>query len=302
MSQPRRHSPLSIWIAILLVCCVVSVVGLGVGGYIAFQPANPQVEPTLTEAIPTLTAASDTPTPPIAGGDDTLTILENNRVPAGDWRDEAIRLKGFPDIPEVVSTTPANYALGDSTDFYVTNADTRENRKLSAQLVYKTQNVYFFVEKGVQVNESDVKSLLDEFQNKTYPTDREFFGSEWIPGVDGDPRLYMLYARGLGKHTQAYYDTASEFSHLAHPYSNEKEFIALNAEAGPLDDPYWRPTLAHEFQHMVHWYQNRNAETWLNEGASMLAISINGFDAGSKMSFLNGPNLQLNTWADLTAA
>ena len=246
--------------------------------------------------------ASSTSTPPIASGDDTLTILENNRVPAGDWRDEAIRLKGIPDIPEVVSTTPANYALGDSTDFYVINADTRESRKLSAQLVYETQNVYFFVEKGVQVNDSDVKSLVDEFQNKTYPTDREFFGSEWIPGVDGDPRLYMLYARGLGQHTQAYCDSASEFSHLAHPYSNEKEIIVLNADAGPLNDAYWRPTLAHEFQHMIHWYQNRNAETWLNEGASMLAQSINGFDAGSKMSFLNGPDLQLNTWADISSS
>ena len=165
-----------------------------------------------------------------------------------------------------------------------------------------TQNVYFFVEEGVQVTESDVRSLVDEFQNKTYPTNREFFGSEWIPGVDGDPHLYMLYARGLGKHTQAYCDSASEFSHLAHPYSNEKEIIVLNADAGQLNDPYWRPTLAHEFQHMIHWYQNRNAETWLNEGASMLAQTINGFDAGTKMPFLNGPDLQLNAWADLSSS
>jgi hypothetical protein len=92
-----------------------------------------------------------------------------------------------------------------------------------------------------------------------------------ITGVDGDPCLYMLYAQGLGKHTGAYYDSINEFSHLAHPYSNEKEIIALNADSGPLSDPYWPPTLAHEFPHMIHWYQNRNAETWLNEGASMLA-------------------------------
>jgi hypothetical protein len=45
-----------------------------------------------------------------------------------------------------------------------------------------------------------------------------------------------------------------------------------------------------------------NAETWLNEGASMLAQSINGFDAGSKMVFLNQPDLQLNTWADLSSS
>ena len=301
MSQLHRRFPLRITIAILLACCAVSLAGLVMGGCVASTPAS-TLEPALTEVIPTVTAASSTSTPPTAGGSDTLTILKNNRVPAGDWRDEAIRLKGIPDIPQVVSTTPANYAPGNSTDFYILNADNREPRKLSAQLVYQTQNVYFFVEEGVQVDDSDVRSLVDEFQNKTYPTDREFFGSEWIPGVDGDPHLYMLYARGLGKHTQAYCDSASEFSHLAHPYSNEKEIIALNADAGLLSDPYWRPTLAHEFQHMIHWYQNRNAETWLNEGASMLAQSINGFDPGSKMSFLNGPDLQLNAWADLSSS
>ena len=271
-------------------------------GCVVSPSARPHLETTPTEAIPTLPETSYTSTPSTTNDDDTLTILKNNRVPAGDWRDEAIRLKGIPDIPEVVSTTPANYAIGDSTDFYINNTDTRESRKLSAELVYETQNVYFFVEKGVQVNDSDVKSLIDEFQNKTYPTNREFFGSEWIPGVDGDPHLYMLYARGLGQHTQAYCDSASEFSHQAHPYSNEKEIIVLNADAGRLNDSYWRPTLAHEFQHMIHWYQNPNAETWLNEGASMLAQSINGFEAGSKMSFLNGPNLQLNAWVDLNSS
>ncbi len=296
MSQLRYHFFRSKPIVILLAC----LVGLGVGGYFLSRLARPQIEPAPT-------AASSTSTPPTAStpttvGAETLTTLKNNRVPAGDWRDGAIRLKGIPDIPVVVSTAPANYAPGDSTDFYVNNLDTRKSRSLSAQLVYKTQNVYFFVEKGVQVNDSDVKSLVDDFQNKTYPTNRAFFGSEWIPGVDGDPRLYMLYARGLGKHTGAYYDSVSEFSHLAHPYSNEKELIALNADAGPLNDAYWPPTLAHEFQHMIHWYQNRNAETWLNEGASMLAQSLNGFDAGSKMNFLNGPNLQLNAWADLSSS
>jgi immune inhibitor A len=120
--------------------------------------------------------------------------------------------------------------------------------------------------------------------------------------VDGDPHLYMLYARGLGKHTQAYYDSASEYSRLAHPYSNEKEIIVLNADAGPLSDPYWRPTLAHEFQHMIHWRQKPNAETWLNEGASLIAQTLNGFDAGAKMAFLNGPDLQLNHWVDISSS
>ena len=298
----RRFSPRGITIAILLAFCGICLVGLVAGGYVVSQLASPQADPTLTEAIFTPTAVGYTSTPTTAAGADTLTALENNQVPAGDWRDEAMRLKGIPDIPEVVSTAPASYAPGDSTDFYVTNADTRESRQLSARLVYETQNVYFFVEQGIDVNEYDVSNLVDEFQDMTYPTNREFFGSEWNPGVDGDPHLYMLYAGGIGQYTQAYCDTVSEFSTLAHPYSNQKEIMVLNADAGQLDDTYWRPTLAHEFQHMIHWYQNRNAETWLNEGASMLAESLNGFDPGSKMSFLNEPDLQLNTWADLSSS
>jgi immune inhibitor A len=288
MFQLRRRFIPSFIIPILFLVCGAVLVILGMSGCV-YQSASPQADTALTEAIPTVTKASYTSTPPTTSGEDTLTILENNRVPAGDLRDQSIRLKGIPDIPEVVSTTPANYALGDSTDFYINNYDTHEFRKLSAQLVYQTENVHFFVENGVKVDDGDVKSLVDEFQNKTYPTNREFFGSEWIPGVDGDPRMYVLLARGLGKHTGAYYDSASEFSRLAHPYSNEKELIVLNANAGLLNDEYWRSTLAHEFQHMIHWYQNRNAETWLNEGASMLAQSINGFDAGSNMTFFNDP-------------
>lgn len=296
MSPQSGHFPRGITIAILLACCAVCLLALAVGGYLVVQSARPQIEPT-----PALTQTSSPTTPPSADGAETLAILKDNQVPAGDWRDSAMRLKGISGIPEVVSTAPANYAPGDLVDFYVNNLDTRESRELSAQLVYATQNVYFFVEQGVDINTDDVRRLIDEFQNKTYPTNREFFGSEWIPGVDGDPRLYMLYARGLGKHTGAYYDSVSQFSRLAHPYSNEKELIVLNADAGPLHDAYWPPTLAHEFQHMIHWYQNRNAETWLNEGASMLAQSLNGFDAGSKMTFLNGPDLQLNAWADLSS-
>jgi immune inhibitor A len=302
MSRFLRSFPRRITTAILWACCGTAMLGLGMGGCIGSQPAGFQIEPTLSEAIPPITEAGYPSTPPAASGEDTLAILQNNRVPAGDWRDEAIRLKGIPDIPEVVSTAPARYAPGDSTDFYVTNTDTRESRKLTARLVYQTENVYFFVEQGIDVNDEDVKSLVDEFQSQTYPTNREFFGSEWIPGVDGDPHMYMLYARGLGQHTQAYCDSVSEFSSLAHPYSNEKEIIALNVDAGRLNDSYWRTTLAHEFQHMIHWYQNRNAETWLNEGASMLAESINGFDPGSKMAFLNGPDLQLNSWVDLSSS
>ncbi len=139
MAQLRRNSSRNIPTVILIVCCGLLLIGLGAGDHIISK----------------------------ASSSDTLTTLENNRVPAGDWREEAIRLKGIPDIPKVVSETPASYVPGDTVEFYVTNIDTGESRKLSARLVYETPNVYFFVEDGVQVDDNDVKSLVDEFQNST---------------------------------------------------------------------------------------------------------------------------------------
>jgi hypothetical protein len=104
-------------IAILWSFCGVFLIVLGISSYVLSHSASTKVEPTLTHAMPTLTQAGYTSTPPKTYHDDTLTVLENNQVPAGDWRDEAIRLKGILDIPEVVSTTPSSYAIGDITDF-----------------------------------------------------------------------------------------------------------------------------------------------------------------------------------------
>ena len=63
---------------------------------------------------------------------------------------------------------------------------------------YVTPHSYFWVDDCVQYNQQDVKNLMDAFENKIYPTDREFFGSEWTPGVDDDPHIYILYPNGLG--------------------------------------------------------------------------------------------------------
>ena len=50
---------------------------------------------------------------------------------------------------------------------------------------------------GFDIPPRDLSDLADSFENQIYPTDRAFFGSEWTPGVDGDPHIYILYARGL---------------------------------------------------------------------------------------------------------
>jgi len=302
-----RNSIIVVSIVSLLLCCCIAALCLG--GFIAYQVILTQ-QATIFAPGFLLTAAPDTPTPvpvivttpvptPLPGAQDTLQTLDAELVPENDLRELTTRLLGVQNIPETVSDTPTDYASGKELVFNAQNSDTDAEFTVTAELVYKTDNVYFFVEKGVSVNDDAVKKMVDKFQNDTYPTDREFFGSEWNPGVDGDPRLYVLFARGLGGTVAGYYLSYDEYSHLAREHSNEKEMFYINADATSPGDPHLDGYLAHEFQHMIHWYHDHNEETWINEGSSVLAEFLNGYGSGGKeFAYVNNPDLQLNTWAE----
>src|SRR5690606_12391493 len=136
---------------------------------------------------------------------ETLEVLKNTIVPVSDPRILACRLRALCDIPEVTATSAVTRVVGDKDNFWVTNLDNLENVQVTATLRYVTPHVYFWVQDGVSVNEDQVAALGEEFENKIYPTTREFFGSEWIPGIDGDEHIYILYSRGLGFSVAGYF-------------------------------------------------------------------------------------------------
>ncbi len=177
--------------------------------------------------------------------------------------------------------------------------DVNENRnfQISARLAYITDQVYFWVEDGVSYNNRALKRLADTFDKKIIQTNRQFFGNEWNPGIDGDPRLHILYARSLGNSIAGYFSSADEYPAQINEYSNMKEMFVFNADTTRLDAKFTYGVLAHEFQHMIHWYQDRNEETWLNEGFSDLASFLNGYSiGGADQIFIEDPDIQLNHW------
>ncbi|MCB0240386.1 MAG: hypothetical protein KDH08_17465, partial [Anaerolineae bacterium] len=119
-----------------------------------------------------------------------------------------------------------------------------------------------------------------KFAEATYPTDRNFFGSEWSPGVDNDPRLHILHSEQLGDSIAGYFSGADEVSNKAQPFSNEREMFYINIDNTKPDTDFYNGVLAHEFQHMIHWYQDKNETSWVNEGMSELASELNGYDRG----------------------
>ena len=228
---------------------------------------------------------------------ETLRELNESTVPINDPIDLAARLGGKLNVPNVLIDTEAPYEVGAQKSFWATNTDTNENFKVQATLRYVGDNIYFWIENSVRYNQSDLIPLAETFDKEIIPTDREFFGEEWNPGVDGDPRFYVLYAGNLGMNLAGYYSSADELHPDAHPYSNAHEMFLINSDTVDLRDNYIYGTMAHEFQHMIHWYQDRNEETWVNEGFSMLAEHVNNYDAGGfDWEYMDNTDMQLNDW------
>lgn len=231
----------------------------------------------------------------------TLEILKNTEIPENDPYDLARRLKNIQNIPSSVPNL-TEYEIGDSKDFWITNVDTNENNSITANLGYKTENVYFWVEDGVSYDKKELERLVTTFEETILPTNREFFGTEWVPGIDENQRLFILYAKNIGSGLAGYFSSADALPPQVHEYSNSHEMFMLSADNIRLSQKFTYGVLAHEYQHMIHWYQDRNESSWLNEGFSELAAFLNDYyESGFDYLFLANPDIQLNDWPNSPA-
>jgi len=289
-------------VTLIFVLLGLAACQMGVGE----SPTAPLVTPV---ALPTrmLPDPSAMPTSvPIAAVDlfkhSTEEQLAQVVVPPRDLRDLTIRLNPQIDsVPAVVNSTTPSYTVGDQIIFWVHNVDAISNAQITAELVYKTDVAYVWIETGQTYNLPAIQRSIDRFSEQSYPAEVAFFGSEWYPGVDNDPRMHLLHTVGLGGGIAGYFSSADEYSALARPLSNEKEifYINLNWINGLSDYTPYETVLAHEFQHMIQWAHDANEETWINEGLSEFAKEVAGYapDISFVRAFLQQPDTQLNTWA-----
>ncbi len=260
--------------------------------------------PTLPAVVPTGPTPSPAPSPrpsptPTPGPEwRTLQALEQARPPLHDPITFVREVLGRP----VVWATPTPgppLSPGRLETFYVHDFTTQRTREIRARLVYAGPVAYLWVEEGLEPDPEAVRAFMEAFETDIYPTTRQYFGSEWKPGIDGDPRLHLLYVRTLEGGVAGYFASVDEWPRDVHPYSNQRELLIFSAQATGLQGPWARSLLAHELQHMIHWYQDRNESAWVNEGASELAALLNRGPAGFAVySYLQEPDIQLNTWPD----
>jgi immune inhibitor A len=233
----------------------------------------------------------------------TEETFKQTIIPINDPLDLAYRFEGKQNLPKKLEYPVVIYQLGSQESFWVIDTDKNENFQVNATLQYITDHVYFWIENSINFDENHLSNLVETFENEIYPTNRNFFGEEWIPGVDADPHLFILYTGNLGASVAGYFSTIDEYLPIVQEYSNGHEMFFLNADHLDLNEEYTYSVLAHEFQHMIHWKQDRNEDTWINEGFSNLAVLLNGYHVGgADRSYANDPDIQLNHWPNGSSA
>ena len=301
--QRNRWLPLA-GIALLLMlgtCATVCLLAI-----LLWQAAS-----SLEADIPPVTASNPQPPPiptlvhqqPTDPERQTAQAVTQALIPERDLMDLAQRLQDLSPDPELPtsSRTLTAYEPGDTETFWLHNVGERAFFTVTAALQYETTHAYWWVEDGYRIPQTDLAQSAGAFESQTYPTNRRFFGSEWFPGIDGDPHIYIFLGNipGVG----GYFSGPDEFPAEIRPFSNQHEMFYINLENARPGNDYFDGILAHEFQHMIHWAIDRNEDSWVNEGLSELAAGINGYDVGgSDQLYLSQPDSQLTTWPELEAS
>lgn len=265
---------------------------------VVIRPTKPASSPLPQPS--TQAQSTGTPPVPVMPGIDSQANLEHLRsveVPVRDPYDLARRMEGKAGVSPTLDPPAFFRKVGDKNSFWVSDSDTNDYFQAPATLRLVTDHAYFWISDDVDYRPGDLEALAEAFENHIYPTNRAFFGSEWTPGVDGDPHIYILYTSGLGRSIAGYFSATDSLNPAVNEYSNGHDMFVFNADLVSLDEDFTYGILAHELQHMILWYNDQNESTWMNEGFSDLAIFLNGYDIGGHdFAYTADPDIQLNDW------
>ena len=201
---------------------------------------------------------------------------------------------GHPEVPPVASDTPVSYEVGREDEFFLVDLDGLEKYQSRFELRHVSPNAYWYVEDGLRVDQDDIEEAAIEFEQVIYPRVTGYFGTEWKPGVDNDPRLTILHGdiRGAG----GYFSSTDEYPAAIRPHSNQREMIYINARYLRVATPFYYSVLAHELNHAVMWNYDASEDTWISEGLAELSVTVAGYPAESIPQYLRRPFVSLVHW------
>jgi immune inhibitor A len=280
----------------------VALLLLAVVGSACQPPEGPPA--ASASAAPTAAAtgsAAPGSTKPAALPDMSQALLTKPN-PAVDFFELTRSLRGRDGTPAKaglpVRTTPLDESVGTSRPFWTYDFAQKKNLHITATVQIVTDHAKWWVQDDITVDVNRLRTNAQFFESNIYPTDRRLYGSEWTPGIDGDPRINVLIAKIPGA-AAGYFSSSDELPLWVNEFSAEKEMIYVNSLAAQAGNPYLNSIVAHEFCHMIEFGRQKRSSVWFQEGHAQLCEKENGFTIGHAQTFLQLPDTQLNDWPDI---
>ena len=108
-----------------------------------------------------------------------------------------------------VNPEPVAYEAGRTDTFWVADLEDLSMYQVDADLLYVSDHAYWYFQDGYEPREQDLQAAARAFDESIYPTVTGAFGTEWLPGIDNDPRLTILHTP-LGGVT-GYFSASDEY-------------------------------------------------------------------------------------------
>ncbi len=250
----------------------------------------------LSSNLPVVTAQAAASNQAVGWDDVTPTAHYRHH---GDWLVDV----GWAKPQDIYGPFPSKaYKVGDTDEFSALDfAQAGPTRHLTAHLLAVSDHAYWWFEDGISVDQAKLDATVKQWESDVYPLDTTIFGSPWTPGIDGDPRIFIMHQKEIGAYAVGVFSPRDECPRQICPSSNQHEMIYVGVNYAPVGSQQELSVLAHEFQHLIQYNNNGNQERWLDEGLAQLAEHLNGFNprfiASSNLrDFLHAPNLQLDSW------
>lgn len=190
------------------------------------------------------------------------------------------------------------YQIGDQTTFALGESP---SDVYDMELYYRSQYAYFWFEPGTDIDMVDLEATALHFDDRIWWLDREIFGQNASPGIDGDTRIHLVHVNEFYPGLLGFFSPKDQCSQHICPSSNQRDAVYLMLDENPLGSEQYFATLAHEFQHLIQFNRDGNEYRWLDEGLSQLAEHLNGVvnnevNHFNVEQFMEDTNRPLNTW------
>ncbi len=218
------------------------------------------------------------------------------RMVAPPVRDESDLVRRFKNACGTLAERPVplqrNGTVGELQSFWVLDEPNRRFFQAQSTLQYASPHLLFYVQDGIQVSTDALAASAAVFEQQTYPLLRQYFGD-----LPEDARITIFNGRVPG--VSGYFSASDLYPRSVNPFSNERVMVFMSLDGMRPGTAAYDSVLAHEAQHFVHWVVKPQQDSWINEGASELAMALAGYDqSGAARRYLNVPETQLNAWAE----